>query len=132
MVEKALTIGDGCAETNRHLRKIADKTKGIITIGTPHAGSDFAACAEITSRLLRGVHVNKALLQALTTDSGVLRDTNFAFGWFLSRRKKRSASINIKPSHETLPIAGVGLVVSIASAGILEHASESISGNHMV
>lgn len=132
VVEKALTIGDTSSANDSHLKRIANNTKGVITLGTPHAGSDMAAWAEISSRLLRSLHINKDIVMLLTTDSEVLRDTNNAFGRFLETRKDRNARIDVQPFHETIPISNVGMVVSIASASIFGYSSEGIDGDHMV
>lgn len=118
VVEKALTIGDTSSDNDMHLKEIANNTIGIITLETPHAGSDLAAWAEMTSRLLRSVHANKNLVEVLTTVSEVLRDTNNAFGRFLETRKDRGSRVDIQPFHETRPISNIGMVVSIASASI--------------
>lgn len=132
VVEKALTIGDTSSRNDKRLKIISDKTIGLITLGTPHAGSDLAAWAEITSRLIRSVHVNKNIVKSLTADSEVLRDTNNAFARLLETRKERSCKIDVQPFHETAPISNVGMVVSIASASIFGYQSEGIRGNHMV
>jgi hypothetical protein len=132
VVEKALVIGDASAKIDSHLKEIADNTIGIVTLGTPHAGSDLAAWAEIATRLLRSTHANKNMIAVLESDSEVLRDTNDAFARFLETRKERSSRIDLKPFHETLPISNVGMVVSIASASIFGYTSEGIHGDHMV
>lgn len=132
LVEKALTIGDTSSTNDSHLKAVADNTKGLITLGTPHAGSDLAAWAEISSRLLRSLHVNIDIIKLLTTDSEVLRDTNNAFARFLETRKDREVQVDIQVFHETLPISNVGMVVSVASASIFGYPAEGIDGNHMV
>jgi hypothetical protein len=132
VVEKALTIGDTCPEYEKHLKKIADNTIGIITLGTPHAGSNLAEWAEITTRLLRSVHANRDIVGVLTKDSQVLQDTNNAFARFLATRNQRNSRIEIQRFHETLATSNVGVVVSIASASIFGFTSDSIDTNHMV
>jgi hypothetical protein len=130
VVEMALAIGDTYSENDKHLKKIARHTIGIINLGTPDAGSDLAAWAQTATRSLRSVHANKDV-EVLTADSDLLRDTDNTLARFLETRKKRN-SRDIKPFHEMLAISNVGTVVSIASASTFGYQREGIYANHMV
>ena len=134
VLKKALCTASTRASADAHLQAVGSCTKGIIFMGTPHAGSNMASWADAIGRILqvRSVNVNKNLINTLKSDSEVLRDVNDQFGQLLERHKEQQARIQIKAYHEEVPIGNVGLVVPLASASILEYTSEGIHANHMV
>lgn len=132
VVKKALSDAENYSDASKHLKAVATSTKGVIFLGTPHAGSELATLPGTASRCLRGVNVNQDLLRTLTKNSETLGETTIAFGQLLERRKERKRHLNIQPFLEELPIPSIGLVVPAASASMAGYLSETIHADHMV
>ncbi|KAI1452410.1 Alpha/Beta hydrolase protein [Annulohypoxylon moriforme] len=129
--EDALVWSKDSAE--KHLQKIAECTRGILFLGTPHSGSGFAVAAGALARYLNLVkQTNTQILNALRTDSEVLARIQAAFqNMIRARANDPNLSINITCFYEELPLAVVGEVVPMRSAILPAYASIGIHGNHM-
>jgi protein SERAC1 len=95
-----------------HLYKIVENTRGIVFMGTPHAGADLASWAALFTNftsLLRPT--NHRIVEVLTPDSEVLAGIQKDFHTMLrARRDTHKPEIRIMCYFEELPVAGVGLV----------------------
>ncbi|KAH7411529.1 Alpha/Beta hydrolase protein, partial [Cadophora sp. MPI-SDFR-AT-0126] len=129
--ESAILECKNSAESQLH--KIVENTRGIVFMGTPHAGADLANWATLFTNftnLLRPT--NHRIVEVLTPDSEVLAGIQKDFHTMLrARRDTHKPDINIMCFFEELPVAGVGLVVPHRSAILPSYGSQSIHANHM-
>lgn len=132
VVKKALSDAEHYSDASKHLKAVAADTRGVIFLGTPHAGSGLATLPEIASRFMRGVNANQDLLRTLKVNSEMLGETTIAFGQLLEKRKENNQPLYIQPFVEELPIPSIGLVVPAASASMAGYLSETIHADHMV
>lgn len=132
VVKKALSDAEYYSDASKHLKAVAADTRGVVFLGTPHAGSGLATLPEIASRFLRGVNANQDLLRTLKVNSEMLGETTIAFGQLLERRKESQQPLYIQPFVEELPIPSIGVVVPAASASMAGYLSETIHADHMV
>jgi len=132
VTNRALQLSENSAE--RHLRQVENRTNGILFLGTPHSGSDFALFAKAVAQTLKmvGKRVNTDILETLKRESQTLLDVEDWFGHWLRRRSEAQKSVNITCFFEEYELPFVGKVVSEESARIVGYASFGIAANHMV
>jgi hypothetical protein len=132
VIERALQLSENSAE--KHLHQIESCTHGIVFLGTPHSGSDFAPFAKAVAQSLKaiGKWVNTDILDILRRDSQTLLDVEDWFGHWLRRRSEIQKSVSITCFFEEYELPLVGKVVSEESARILGYASYGIGADHMM
>lgn len=132
VVKKALQLSENSAE--KHLRRLQENTTGILFLGTPHSGSDFAPFAKSVGTCLRliGKRVNTDILDTLRRDSQVLLDVEDWFGQWLRRCAEASKSLQITCFYEELALPLIGKVVEEHQAKITGYSAYGIHANHMV
>jgi hypothetical protein len=132
VIERALQLSEGSAE--RHLRRFEEFTAGILFLGTPHCGSDFAQFAKSVGICLRlvGKRVNIDILDTLRKDSQVLLDVEDWFGHWRRRRSEANKPLQITCFYEELELPIIGKVVEEHQAKIMGYSSYGIHANHMV
>lgn len=107
---QALLASKNSAE--KHLQNILTCTRGILFLGTPHAGSDLATWAELLAKSVGLVkQTNPQILDVLKRESEVLARIQKEFQSMLrSRLKNHDPSIAITCFYEQLPLPGIGEV----------------------
>ncbi|CAI6340837.1 unnamed protein product [Periconia digitata] len=131
VVEKALQVSAESAKP--HLRTVEQGSLGILFMGTPHSGSDFAPFAKSIGNILSlvGKRVNVNILDTLKRDSQTLLDVEDWFGHWRRRRAETGAPIHITTFYEELELPVGGKVVEEFQAKITGYFSYGIHGNHM-
>ncbi|KAK2730723.1 hypothetical protein FQN57_004185, partial [Myotisia sp. PD_48] len=131
VVERALQYSKDSAE--QHLHQIECHTSGIVFLGTPHSGSDFALFAKAVARTLGlvGKWVNTDILDVLKRESQVLLDLEDWFAHWLRRRIQVQKPVNITCYFEEIGLPPMGKVVTEESARIVGYSSFGIHANHM-
>lgn len=119
-----------CGEGDRLLEKVFRSTRGIIFMGTPHAGSDLANWGYILAKLLSTVRkTNSAILDPLRQKSDVLTAIQQQFQQCL---RKPGVNIEIYCFFEEKAVGGgVGVIVPEYSATLSQYSNQSIAANHM-
>ncbi|KAF0329485.1 hypothetical protein GQ607_003434 [Colletotrichum asianum] len=109
-----------------HLSSVAESTRGILFLGTPHHGSALAVWADRFSRSV-GIlkQTNPNIVDLLRPDSEVLAEIQDSFHTMLQQ-----IDIEITCFFEELPLVGIGLVVPQDSAIIPGKGCLGIHGNH--
>ncbi len=132
VVKKALQLSESSAE--RHLRRLQENTAGILFLGTPHSGSDFAPFAKSVGACLRliGKRVNTDILDTLRRDSQVLLDVEDWFGQWLRRCAEASKTLQITCFYEELALPLIGKVVEEHQAKLTGYSAYGIHANHKV
>lgn len=124
--EQAILI---CKDGETNLEKVFESTRGVIFMGTPHAGADLAG---VVSAIAKYVNVlrptNKAILGVLHRNSEVLSGVQEQFQQMAF---KRSAELKIFCFFESNVVPGVGKIVSEDSAVLKQYPNQSIAANHM-
>ncbi|KFY39182.1 hypothetical protein V495_06100 [Pseudogymnoascus sp. VKM F-4514 (FW-929)] len=125
--EQALLFcGEGGDE---FLENVVRSTRGIIFMGTPHAGADLATWGITIAKLLGKVRsTNSAILGPLQRKSDVLIAIEQQFQKFLL---KPGVNIKIYCFFEEKEVVNVGLIVSQESATLSQYPNQSIAANHM-
>lgn len=114
-----------------HLRRIFDRTKGIIFMGTPHKGSWMADWAQVPASALGLVKsTNKSLLETLETDDQFLESIHIDFWSMIRELRESGRRLEVTCFFEELPMPYVGRVVSKESATLEGYTSISIHANH--
>ncbi|KAE9363156.1 hypothetical protein N431DRAFT_523969 [Stipitochalara longipes BDJ] len=115
----ALVLGSQHAEND--VKNIAEHTRGMIFLGTPHEGADLARWATLGLQFLKLDNNGKATrdLEVLKKESSKLRDLSTAFGMLL-----RSHGESQDPQQK------IEIVVSQASASISGYEAIGIPDNH--
>ena len=150
---QAVILSDNSPEKDH--RQIAERTHGIVFLGTPHAGSDFTGFAKALTNIVSCSIVkkpNKAILDVLTRQSQVLASIQKDFQNLLElRQQNHKPPITIHCCQEELPVAGTGHVCTSQSPDFLVlahvssqrvvtpdsaafpgyHTSSTIPANHM-
>ncbi|KAF3479854.1 WD40/YVTN repeat-like-containing domain [Arthroderma uncinatum] len=130
VVERALQLSSCPKE--QHLGQIEKCTHGIVFLGTPHSGSDFAPFAKALAQTLRacGKRVNTNILETLKRDSETLLDVEDWFATWLRTRSKAQNPVNITCFFEELELPVVGKVVPEGSARIPGYPLYGIHADH--
>jgi pimeloyl-ACP methyl ester carboxylesterase len=124
--EQALLI---CREGDKTLKKVLGSTRGIIFMGTPHAGSDLAKLGHRLAGALNIVRkTNSAILAPLQVDSDELIAVQQQFQQMASDNRD---SLEIFCFFEEKAVVGVGVIVPERSATISQYSNQSIAANHM-
>jgi protein SERAC1 len=113
------------------LKKIFECTKGIIFMGTPHAGSWIANWAILPASALGIVKsTNKPLLKILQTDDQFLESIQGRFLGMIRDLREINRRLEVTCFFEELPLPVAGEVVSKASATFPGYNLISIHANH--
>lgn len=124
--EQALLI---CGEGEENLEKVFQSMRGIIFMGTPHAGADLANWGYTLATYLNIVRkTNSAILDPLRKKSDVLTAVQQQFQQSLG---KPGVSIKIYCFFEEKAVVGVGVIVPEHSAVLSQYPNQSIAANHM-
>jgi protein SERAC1 len=114
-----------------HLKKTFECTKGIIFMGTPHAGSWIANWATLPASALGIVKsTNKTLLKILQTDDQLLESVQVRFLAMIRDLRENNRRLEVTCFFEELPLPVVGKVVSKESATFPGYNPISIHANH--
>ncbi|TVY36127.1 Vegetative incompatibility protein [Lachnellula occidentalis] len=118
-----------CREGEQNLGKVFQSTRGIIFMGTPHAGSDLADWGYRLAKLLNVVRgTNSALLDPLRQKSDVLRVVQQQFQQLLLQP---GVGLKVYCFFEEKDVVGVGRIVPEHSAALDQYPNQSIAANHM-
>lgn len=118
-----------CTEGESNLEKVFLSTRGIIFMGTPHAGADLADWGFRLATLLHVVRgTNATLLDPLRQKSEVLTTVQQRFQRSVL---KPTVLIQIYCFFEEKPVVGVGKIVDKHSAALNQYPNQSIAANHM-
>ena len=118
-----------CGEGNSHLEKVFQSTRGIVFMGTPHAGADLADLGYKLAKCLNVIRrTNSAILGPLRQGSEVLIAVQQQFQQLL---RKPEVHIEIYCFFEEGDVGGVGLIVPEQSATLNQYSNQSIAANHM-
>lgn len=118
-----------CREGESNLEKLFQSTRGIIFMGTPHAGADLANWGYTLAKLLNVVRrTNSAILEPLRRESDVLSAVQQQFQQLLLRP---GVQLEIYCFFEEKAVAGVGVIVPEFSAVLGQYPNQSIGANHM-
>lgn len=131
VVQKALAISNTHEEQD--LRNIARYTMGLIALGTPIAGSDmtrWAGCCKRLDQMLYGGHGMRKTLEFIKGGAEVLMETSLLFGQLLESRRYTNTPIRVKLFQETLPTAGIGIVIPKECARLFDYPIEPMQTNH--
>jgi hypothetical protein len=94
-----------------HISSVADSTRGILFIGTPHRGSDQAQWGGILASVLGYVKQDNAeLVKRLNKEEPRLEVLQERFLKFLEIRKEGQQPVNITCFFEELPVPVLGTV----------------------
>lgn len=117
--------------TEPHLKDIFKATKGIIFMGTPHAGSWMADWAKLPAKALGIVKsTNQSLLKVLRSSDQYLESVQLRFLTMIRDLQQSDRRIEITCFYEELPLPVVGKVVSKESATFAGYNMTSIHANH--
>ncbi|KFY29287.1 hypothetical protein V493_02440 [Pseudogymnoascus sp. VKM F-4281 (FW-2241)] len=118
-----------CREGDKRLEKVFQSTRGIIFMGTPHAGADLA---ELGYRLAKALNylrkTNSAILRPLRQDSDELTAVQQQFQQLASNHRD---NLNIFCFFEEKAVVGVDVIVPERSATLSQYSNQSIAANHM-
>jgi pimeloyl-ACP methyl ester carboxylesterase len=118
-----------CKEGDRKLERLVQATRGIIFMGTPHAGGNLAQVGHRLAALLNIVRrSNPALLEPLRRDSSILTTIQQQFQQFLL---KPEVKIEVYCFFEERDVVGIGIIVPEHSATLSQYPNQSIAANHM-
>jgi len=124
--EQALLI---CREGTPNLEKVFEYTRGIIFMGTPHAGAELAVWGRTLAKYLNVVRrTNSAILGVLEQKSEVLTAVQQQFQQLL---RKPGVNIEIFCFFESHAVFGVGIIVPEQSAVLNQYPSQSLAADHM-
>ncbi|KAF5666926.1 hypothetical protein FCIRC_10005 [Fusarium circinatum] len=114
-----------------HLGKIANCTRGIAFLGTPHRGSWAADWAKIPAWALGQVKsTNRSILDVLQINNQYLEFIQSSFLSMLRDLHKKGRPLQITYFFEELPMPGIGTIVSKESASLEGYSVYSIHANH--
>ncbi|KFX87806.1 hypothetical protein V490_08006 [Pseudogymnoascus sp. VKM F-3557] len=118
-----------CGEGDQRLKKLFQSTRGIIFMGTPHAGSDLA---ELGYKLAKALNIvrktNSAILRPLQLDSEELTTVQQQFQQLAHNHRD---NLNIFCFFEEKAVVGLGVIVPERSATLSQYSNQSIAANHM-
>lgn len=116
-----------CGEGDKNLIKVSQSTRGIIFMGTPHAGADLADVGSKLAKCLSIIrNTNTTILEPLRPGSDVLTSVQQQFQQMLRKR----VDIEIYCFFEEQPVFGVGIIVPEHSAALSQYSNQSIAANH--
>ncbi|TVY19242.1 Vegetative incompatibility protein HET-E-1 [Lachnellula arida] len=125
--EQALLYCREGAEPN--LKKLFQSTRGVIFMGTPHAGSHLADWGYRLAKFLNVIRgTNSALLDPLRQKSNFLRAVQEQFQQLLLQP---DVDIKIHCFFEEKDVLGVGRIVPEHSAVLNQYPNHGIAANHM-
>ena len=108
-----------CGEGDKNLEKVFQSTRGIIFMGTPHAGADLANWGYTLAKYLNVVrNTNSAILDPLWQKSDVLTAIQQQFQQFI---RKPGVNIGIYCFFEEKAVIGVGVIVPEHSAAFSQY-----------
>jgi pimeloyl-ACP methyl ester carboxylesterase len=117
-----------CREGDEFLEKVFRSTRGIIFMGTPHAGADLANWGYTLIKFLGKVrNTNSDTVEPLRRKSQALTAVQHQFQQLLL---KPEVNIKIYCFFEEKPFPGVGLIVSEDSATLSQYSNQSIAADH--
>lgn len=118
-----------CRESDKSLENVFRSTRGIIFMGTPHAGSDLAESGYRLGKVLNTIwKTNSDLLEILRQKSQALTAVQQQFQQLLL---KPGVNINIFCFYEERDVRGVGTIVPEGSATLSQYSNQGIAANHM-
>lgn len=117
-----------CREGDLFLEKVFLSTRGIIFMGTPHAGADLANWGYTLAKFFGKVrNTNSDILEPLRQKSQALTAVQQQFQQLLL---KPEVNIEIYCFFEEKIVNGVGLIVPEHSAALSQYSNQSINANH--
>ncbi|KAF4999831.1 hypothetical protein FGRMN_2211 [Fusarium graminum] len=116
----------------QHLQDIANFTRGVIFLGTPHRGSSLAEIGGLVSRSVGMLKkTNSDIVEVLARNSDILARIRNGFAALLmTRSKDESSMIEITCFYEELPTKRLGVVVPKYSAILPGYTSIGIHRDH--
>lgn len=109
VTEHAINLSRTAGE--EHLRQIEHCTVGIVFLGVPHSGSDYAAWALFGTRMANVLkRANKDIVKVLEPDNEMLRVVQKGFHNILSLRKNERSEISVTCFYEELGVDMIGQV----------------------
>ncbi|EXJ68612.1 uncharacterized protein A1O5_08406 [Cladophialophora psammophila CBS 110553] len=112
---------------------LANSTIGIITLGTPHEGSNLANWSKILSGIAKVFPASNKIVDALRPCSEELGSLQDDFFLMLRRRRQRREPVpDIVCFYEELEMnRALGLIVTKRSATLSSYRKYSLHGNHV-
>jgi protein SERAC1 len=127
--EQALLVSNMAGAVTR-LRSVAESTRGIVFMGTPHRGSDLASWGNNLAKYLsRFRSVNRKLVKTLEVDSDILRAVEEDFQKMILKPEYLT-KINVFCFYEEIGMTGFGKIVPKDSAILPQYPNASIHANH--
>jgi hypothetical protein len=127
--EQALLVSNKAGADTR-LRSVAEFTRGIVFMGTPHRGSDLASWGHnLAKHLSRFRSVNRKLVKTLEVDSDILRAVEEDFQKMVLTPGYLT-KIKVFCFYEEIGMTGFGKIVSKDSAILPQYPNASIHANH--
>lgn len=118
-----------CREGNKNLKNVFPSTRGIIFMGTPHAGSDLTKFGKNLAKLLNIVrNTNSAILGPLQKGSDELTGVQQQFQQLAFEHRD---NLEIFCFYESKAVVGVGVIVPQYSATLSQYSNQSIAANHL-
>ncbi|KIX08072.1 uncharacterized protein Z518_02727 [Rhinocladiella mackenziei CBS 650.93] len=113
------------------LKKIFDRIKGVIFMGTPHTGNWMADWAKLPASAL-GIlkSTNTTLLKILETDDQLIESIQVGFLAMIRDLRENNRRLEVTCFFEELPLPVVGKGVSKESATFAGYNPISIHANH--
>ncbi|OCL10293.1 hypothetical protein AOQ84DRAFT_430924 [Glonium stellatum] len=131
--QDALLVCDRASE--KYQRDILSSTRGVVFLGTPHAGSDFQKYASAVAKIVNLclVRTNRNILEVLNGRSEVLANIkNDFFAMVRTRMENGLPTMRLHAFVEELPVTALGYrVVTPDSAMIPGYNSTTIYADHM-
>lgn len=113
MIQKALLHSEECSDMR--YKDIVDSTAGVIFLGTPHRGSNFANWGSLCTGFLSNVkEMNEAIINLLRPESEVLFQLRDSFIKLVIRRaEEKSNKLRVHCYFEEYGMTMVGKVRGI-------------------
>lgn len=117
---------------DKYLHDIFTSIKGVVFLGTPHAGSEMANWAKIPALTISIFKsANRSLLEVLETNNEYLESIQSGFLHMVRAVREEGRALEVTCFYEELPLPTVGLVVTQQSAVFDSFTPRSIYANHM-
>jgi pimeloyl-ACP methyl ester carboxylesterase len=94
-------------------RQVAEQTKGLIFLATPHSGSNWSNWAQFINGLLLNLPKISLSVEELEYGHSRLQELNYVY-----RGHKQLGQIPVKAYYETRPLKSIGVVVDRVSADL--------------